>query len=94
MQKIKEILNTLLAVWLLYIAIKYLLIAKNGYTLYSVVLGISALALFAWRIYIFLKNRKKEINPEGYGYIPNMLKTAKGLLLDAISHLRKRSKVL
>lgn len=92
MQKIKEILNTLLTIWLLYIAIKYLLIAKNGYTLYSVILGISALTLFAWRIYMFLKNRKKEINPEGYGYIPNMLKASKGLLLDDYKPFEKEIK--
>ena len=41
---------------------------------------------------MFLKNRKKEINPEGYGYIPNMLKAAKGLLLDDYKPFEKEIK--
>ena len=80
--KILEILNHIFTLWLFYIAVKYLLIAKTGYTLFSLTLGVTALALFAWRIYKLLNSRKKEIDPEGYGYIPNMLKASKGLLLD------------
>jgi len=61
---------------------KYLIISKSGYTLFSRTLGVVTLALLTLRIYKFLRNRKKEIVPEGHGYVLYMLKVAKGLLLD------------